>query len=545
MWENFGHGDFDVIDGEELRYRTAFASALPRRDSFPFVRAFLSDNTPKIMFITGLRRTGKTIIMEQAISELSSEMFAKTVFLQAHDDRKFDMLDITYVMKRLYEKGKRFFFLDEVTFAENFPAGCMRLSDTFAKNGCRVCVTGTHSLAIWLAKTNYLQGRYEEVTTTHIPFAEWHRLLSSKTDQRLDTDSYLLHGGILDFPGITVKTALAAHTKDDDLSTHAGAQLYTHRAVSLNIQNSLLRHKDGELLGPLRPLCEEGLLTDAIARVVQHQGHQASLGVLNRLFVSDDMRMIQAGVANESFSTKLSKSWKDIGKRMSDALGIIHGRRPVTKEEAGAIADWLRNIDFFLDMPTIVMAPDGTETTEPRTLLTQPALRTEQMVSAAAIFLDFLDELGIRYDTQRTEALMRSGILGHMQEDVLLYELANVFPDAKIFALKIRDGGCQLAEYDAVVRTSNGVALIEVKHDINYESKYSKHLRNEDVLQLIEHKYGQILSKTVLYNGDSGYIGDIAWTHYGSFLSDREGMAQQLKIDIDAEADSDKMSLTM
>ncbi|MBQ7457194.1 MAG: AAA family ATPase [Desulfovibrio sp.] len=529
MWDSFGEGDFDILDGEELQNRIAFSSTLPRRDSFPLVAPWLYSNSPKILFLTGLRRTGKTTIMEQTIAEMTSDMFNKTVFFQAHDERIYDMLDIIGVMRELYEKGKRFFFLDEVTFADNFPAGCMRLSDGFAKNGCRVCVTGTHSLAIWLAKTNYMQGRYEEIKTTSIPFAEWNRLLFPGTIQ--DTDTYLLQGGILDLPGITTKTALAARTRDDDLSTHAGATLYTHRAVALNIQNAILKHKDGEFLGDLRPLCDEGLLTDAVARVVQNQGHQSTLSVLNKLFVSDDMRMFQAGVANESFATMLNRSWKEIGKRMADAIGIINGRRPIRKEEAKAIADWLYDIDFFVNAPTTVMSMDGTERKEARTILAQPALRTEQMLSTSGLFLEFLDEAGIRYDARRTEDLIRSAVLGRMQEDVVLYELKSMFPCAKIFALKIRDGGTQIAEYDVAVRTPDGVALIEIKHDTEYKSKYSQYLRNTDALQSIEDKYGPILSKTVLYRGDSNHIGDIEWTNLGEFLSNREGMAKRLKIE--------------
>ena len=464
---------------------------------------------------------------------MTSDMFQRTVFFQAHDDRSYDMLDIIGVMRELYAKGKRFFFLDEVTSADNFPAGCMRLSDGFAKNGCRVCVTGTHSLAIWLAKTNYMQGRYEEIKTTSIPFAEWNRLLFQGKIQ--DTDKYLLQGGILDLPGMATKTALAARTSDDDLSTHAGAMLYTHRAVALNIQNSILKHKDGEFLGDLRPLCEEGLLTDAVARVVQHQGHQSTLSVLNKLFIPDDMRMFQAKVANESFATSLNRSWKEIEKRMTEALGIINGRRPIRKEEAKAIAAWLYDIDFFVNIPTTVMSIDGTERKEPRTILTQAALRTEQMLATSGLFLEFLDEAGIHYDARRTEDLLYSAVLGRMQEEVVLYELKIMFPDAKIFELKIRDGGTQLAEYDVAVRTPDGIALIEIKHDHEYKSKYSRCLRNAAALRLIKDKYGPILSKTVLYRGDSGSSDDVEWTNLGDFLADRKAMAKRLKIDMNPD----------
>ena len=411
--------------------------------------------------------------MEQAISELAEDAFNDTVFLQAYDTRRYDILDILDVMDTLYEEGKRIFFLDEVTFAENFPAGCMRIADDFARGGCRVCVTGTHSLSIWLAKNMYMQGRYEEVKTTVIPFAEWSRLLFP--GELPDSDEYLRRGGVLDLYGISTRTALACASSPDDISTRAGASFYIHSAVALNIQNSIAKHKRGELFGDLQALYDEGALTDAIARIVQHQGHQATLSVLNGAFASDDAYAIRLGTCRTALSKSLSGLWQEVEKRIAREIGIDNERRRITAREAKAIIEWLKDIDFFEDAPDVVLSIDGSSYSSPRTILAQPALRTEQMLQAAGTFLTFLREEGLEYDERRIEKLIENAVFGHMQEDVVLSELKRSLPGTQIFGLKLKDGNRQIAEYDVAVAAPNGVALLEIKHSDTYRTNHSEY----------------------------------------------------------------------
>ena len=67
----------------------------------------------KICALYGLRRTGKTVMMYQYISELSDKDKEKTVYILCL--RECDMLELRQAMEDLYDKGVRNFFLDEIT----------------------------------------------------------------------------------------------------------------------------------------------------------------------------------------------------------------------------------------------------------------------------------------------------------------------------------------------------------------------------------------------------------------------------------------------
>ena len=72
----------------------------------------------KICALYGLRRTGKTVMMYQYISELSDKDKEKTVYILCL--RECDMLELRQAMEDLYDKGVRNFFLDEITEVTDF-----------------------------------------------------------------------------------------------------------------------------------------------------------------------------------------------------------------------------------------------------------------------------------------------------------------------------------------------------------------------------------------------------------------------------------------
>ena len=76
----------------------------------------------KICALYGLRRTGKTVMMNQCISELPPEEKEKSVYILCKE--ACDMLEVEQVIDDLYEKGKRFFFIDEVTLIEDGSEDC-------------------------------------------------------------------------------------------------------------------------------------------------------------------------------------------------------------------------------------------------------------------------------------------------------------------------------------------------------------------------------------------------------------------------------------
>lgn len=72
----------------------------------------------KICALYGLRRTGKTVMMEQGIAELPEEEKQKSAYLLCLNG--CDMLEIRRVMEPLYENGTRNFSLMKLRPSRTF-----------------------------------------------------------------------------------------------------------------------------------------------------------------------------------------------------------------------------------------------------------------------------------------------------------------------------------------------------------------------------------------------------------------------------------------
>ena len=119
-----------------------------------------------ILVIYGLRRTGKTTIMEQALSSFDAK---RCVFFEVQE--KDSLLDVQRAVVAAQENSVDIICFDEITKANDFITNASVLSDVFAKEGIRIIVTGTDSLSFLLAMNHELYDRTVRIQTTHIPFA--------------------------------------------------------------------------------------------------------------------------------------------------------------------------------------------------------------------------------------------------------------------------------------------------------------------------------------------------------------------------------------
>ena len=116
-----------------------------RRDGYQELEKYLyQDSFGKVFILYGLRRTGKTTLIRQAIAAMKPEDFDRTAFIQV---RPGDHLgDVNFDLRWLEENRYKYVFLDEVTFAEDFIEGAALLSDIYAASGMKIVLSGTDSL---------------------------------------------------------------------------------------------------------------------------------------------------------------------------------------------------------------------------------------------------------------------------------------------------------------------------------------------------------------------------------------------------------------
>lgn len=95
-------------------------------------------------------------------------------------------------MRKLFDAGYKYVFLDEVTFMKDFIDSAALFSDVFATMGMKLVLSGTDSLGFWLAMGEELYDRAKLIHTTFIPYREYRRLLGIDS-----MDEYIRYGGTL------------------------------------------------------------------------------------------------------------------------------------------------------------------------------------------------------------------------------------------------------------------------------------------------------------------------------------------------------------
>ena len=124
----------DVATGRALVEFARGVEKFEKRDMFQSVMRYLrSDVADRVLVIAGLRRTGKTTMLRQAILALSSAERGKAAYakMTEHDTMSALKADL----KTLHDAGFRYVFIDEVTLMEDFIDTASVLSDIFAGMG--------------------------------------------------------------------------------------------------------------------------------------------------------------------------------------------------------------------------------------------------------------------------------------------------------------------------------------------------------------------------------------------------------------------------
>ena len=166
-----------------------------RRDGYLDLEKYLyQESFGKVFILYGLRRTGKTTLIRQAIAAMKQEDFDRTAFIQV---RPGDNLgDVNFDLRWLEENRYKYVFLDEVTFAEDFIEGAALLSDIYAASGMKIVLSGPDSLGFMFSKSDELYDRCVMLHTTLIPYREYERVLGLQ-----GIDQYIRYGGTMVMSG--------------------------------------------------------------------------------------------------------------------------------------------------------------------------------------------------------------------------------------------------------------------------------------------------------------------------------------------------------
>ncbi len=505
----------NLITGAALGSMVRNVRELEKRDCFEKLVRYLRDdkNWTRVCAVYGLRRTGKTTMLYQAIADMNEEEREKAAYVKM---RNSDIMNnLVHDLDTLYHAGYKYIFIDEVTLMEDFIDSAALLSDLYVPMGMRIVLSGTDSLGFWFARDNELYDRVRTIHTTFIPFREYSRLLGIGS-----IDEYIRYGGMLQ-PGELAFEDEDAAADDSSFRDDESTRRYIDTAIAKNIQHSLACFR--YYFGHLRSLYEADELTNAINRIIEDMNHSFVQKVITRDFVSHDLGISERNLRNERDVTKRTDALGRIDKqavteKLMQLLNIRNRERQtltVTDSQAIQIRQYLKSLDLIVECP-IEYAPGAEK--EQRVLFIQPGMRYCQ--AQVLVYSLMQDETFSQLSSNERDYIAErilGEVRGRMMEDIVLLEALKALPKQyQVFKLQFVSG-----EYDMVIydKDTNSCAAYEIKHSSQYVREQARHLMDEEKLALTSPRYGTLAGRYVLYLGEDMDTEDgIAYRNAEQFL---------------------------
>ena len=501
----------NVVTGTGLRALANSVAKYGKRDCFSILQKFVAGSYDgKICILYGLRRTGKTTLLFQMLSELPIE---KTAYIKVQTID--DMSRLTKDLKALFELGYRYVFIDEITLLNDFIDTAAVLSDVFSMMGMKIVVSGTDSLGFAMANRDELYDRSVTIHTSFISFREYARLLNIRS-----VDSYIEYGGTLKMENMSFDDPDAAFDEvafRDDESTRK----YIDTAISRNIQHTLKNDHYGEYFNQLRELYEKGELTNVINRIVQHMNHRFVLRVVEDEFKSHDFgsakELLLHDLPAEQATVLYDVNEKQILERLKAIIEVKEKSEttvPITQEHIDKVKKYLLMLDLIVNCPERYESGKQAE----HIVFSQPGMR---YAIAKALVYSLMQDAYFASISEADKAYITGKILddvkGRMLEDIVLLEVRKAAPSTmEAFIFKFDAGG----EFDMVIydKAGQNCRIYEIKHSTEVNEKQTIHLRDAEKCQIVENRFGPISGKFVLYRGKDTFAEGVQYLNVENFL---------------------------
>lgn len=452
----------------------------------------------RVYILYGLRRTGKTTLIRQLISEMDEKVRSQTAFIQIQDSKTLD--DLNQDLKYLEKNGYCYVFIDEVTLLDDFIEGAALLSDVFAASGMKIILSGTDSLGFMFTEDEELYDRCIMSHTTFIPYREFERVLGV-----IGIDDYIRYGGTMSPSGKQYNDSLII------FATKKSTDEYVDSAIARNIQHSLKNYQYENHFRSLRELYEKNELTNAINRIVEDINHRFTIEVLTKDFKSNDLRISAKNLRKDREEPTDILDQIDIAKVNETLKNLLEIRNKV--EQSVLIQDVHRfEIKEYLDLLDLTVEIESRwmsdyNRKETRTAFSQPGMRycqAEALIKSLMQDEKFRD-MSLTERKHVTERILDE-IKGRMMEDIVLLETKLSKKNCEVFRLQFAVG-----EFDMVVFNpeEGSCEIYEIKHSEEVVSEQCRHLLDEQKCKDTEFRYGKITGKYVVYRGRTIELQDV------------------------------------
>ena len=488
------------------------------RDSRQLEDYLYSGESDRVCLVFGLRRTGKTTMLRQAIARMNKEDLSRTTYIKAR--RSDTMAMMNRDLKKLFDAGFRYVFIDEVTLMRDFIDSAALFSDVFAAMGMKIVLSGTDSLGFWLAMDQELYDRAKPIHITFIPYREYSRLLGIDS-----IDEYIRYGGTLRAGELAFDdedvNAQDASFRDDE-----STRRYIDTAICKNIQHSLACYEAGGHFRHLYALYEAGELTSAINRIIEDMNHRFLLSVLTDDFQSHDLRLTASNLRKERDPEKRTEildhiDTESVTQRLMELLDIRNKEEQsigITDTHIQEIKEYLSALELIVNCP-IETADPGARSVE-HILFTQPGMRYCQAQALVhSLMKDETFSVSSEFEKTQTAGRILEEVRGRMLEDIVLLETMKAADRGhRDFKLQFAAG-----EFDMVIyhEKENCCEIFEIKHSDKQVPAQYRHLADQEKCDKTERRFGPIRGRYVLYRGeDAALENGVQYRNVERYLND-------------------------
>lgn len=155
-------------------------------------------DTPDIKIITGVRRSGKSMLMREYISYLQQQnsncniIYVDFMDLAFEDLKEYHAL-YTYI-ENAYQEGRcNYVFIDEVRLCPHFE---LAVNSLHSKQKYDLYLTGSNAFLLSADLATLFTGRYIEIHVFPFSFAEYCSYFDARKDVDALFDDYVLAGGL-------------------------------------------------------------------------------------------------------------------------------------------------------------------------------------------------------------------------------------------------------------------------------------------------------------------------------------------------------------
>lgn len=435
----------NVLVGEALRPFAAAVRNCPRRAGVDAIESYLRAPADERVFVlTGLRSTGRTTMIRQALANMNPIELARTAYIQAAIGMSMD--DLTRDLRSLAEIGVKYVFINDATVFEDFSDRASILADFFTSAGMRIVLSSADPLVMALVVKKRLYHRATLLSTTFLPYRE---ALSIAGYQGVDE--------FLQFGGTTLPETFL-----DDRSAAA----YLDEAVIGSILRARTQSEVEQLLGDIAPAETVHILREAD-------------DFLNKRFLSITLKRSPLPPQNATSEELLEYFVIDVLHQALEPSATLEGK------VAHPLAPCFQELGLLREIHNV----EVTEKISAHTVCLFPGLR---YAGVAALVRTLLASTRFRVLPLSTRSAIEKRLLGRVRtqllEDLVLLETEEALKPQTVTRVELPGNRCGMVVADPQTLSCT-FFLFDFESSNQVERTYAV---DPAILSMIEHRFGTL-----------------------------------------------------